>query len=167
MNTYRPDLPLAAGRAFTAAGAAVATLVLALIVGAMAPPDSGFAELRKPTWQPSLYSLQISWALAHGLLAVCLALMLREPASPARRRALWLLAAQLGLLLLWPALLFGADLLSLGFLTACALWLMTLAVVAAAAKVRPLAGALQIPVLGWVSFMLVLNGVVVALNPQA
>jgi translocator protein len=167
MNTYRPDVPLAAGRAFTAAGAAVATLVLALVVGAMAPPDSGFAELRKPTWQPALYGLQISWAIAHTLLAGCLALLLREPASPPRRRALWLLAAQFGLLLLWPALLFGADRLSLAFLAACALWLVTLAVVAAAAGVRPLAGGMQIPVLGWVSFMLVLNGVVVALNPQA
>jgi translocator protein len=164
MNTFRPDLPLAASRVLGATTAALLAVAAALLLGALAPPGSDFAALRKPTWQPALYTLQLGWIAAHLLFGSCLALVLREYPSRGRRRALALLAAQYLLLLAWPALLFAADLIRLAFLAACLLWLASLAAVSAAAQVRPLAGGLQVPLFGWVSFMLVLNGVVVALN---
>lgn len=164
MSTFHPELPMAVNRIFAAASAAVAALSLALAFGALTPPDAAFGALRKPTWQPALYTLQLSWVFAHALAATTLAFLIREMPSRRRRRALGLVLLQYTVLLAWPFLLFGLDSLSLAFFNACLLWLVTFGVVAAASQVRPLAGGLQVPMLAWVSFMLVLNGVVVALN---
>lgn len=167
MTSFRPALPMVAAPAIQAAIVAVAAFAVALAFGALTPPDTGYAQLRKPTWQPTLSALQLGWVLAHLLLAGSVALLLREPTSLARRRALWLVAMQYVTLLSLPSLVFGFDALLFAFVVVWVLWLLTIAAAAAAAQVQTIAGAMQVPLLGWVSFMLVLHGVVLALNTPA
>jgi len=87
----------------------------------------------------------------------------------ARRRhargALTLYLLQLALNALWSWLFFGWHRGALAFADVILLWILIVATVIVFWRVRPLAGALLVPYLLWVSFASVLNYVVWHLNP--
>lgn len=146
-------------------GVALLVIAAVLALGAAFPPGEGYAELRKPTWQPPDAVFGPVWTLLYLMLAAALALLLQSPAGPARQCALLWFGLQLGLNAAWSPLFFGLERPALAFLAICLLWLALLASALAALRVRAAAGWLQLPCLAWVSFALVLNGVIVALNP--
>lgn len=144
---------------------AIAAVVLVLACGALFPPGDWYSALRKPTWQPPSWVFGPVWSSLYALLTIALALMLKARRGPRRRVALGWFGLQLGLNAAWTPLFFGLQRPDLAFLVICALWIALLGSILAAFKLRPLAGWLQVPTLAWVSFALVLNGVIFALNP--
>jgi benzodiazapine receptor len=147
--------------AWLIAAAVIATVVAA---GVAFPPDAWYAELRKPTWQPPNALFGPVWTTLYLLMMVALALLLQAPAGARRTHALSWFAAQLVLNAAWTPLFFGLHQPLLAFVAICLLWLTLLASIFAAFAVRGLSAWLLVPTLLWVSFALVLNGVIVALN---
>ena len=73
--------------------------------------------------------------------------------------------AQLALNALWTWLFFVWHLGALALVDIVLLWLLILATLLAFWRVRPLAGALLLPYLAWVSFAAMLNFAMWRLNP--
>ena len=73
--------------------------------------------------------------------------------------------AQLAVNALWTWLFFVWHLGTLAFVDIELLWLLILATLLAFWRVRPLAGALLLPYLAWVSFAAMLNFAMWRLNP--
>jgi benzodiazapine receptor len=167
MNT---DIPQSAdaGPALSPAAAwviAIAAIALVLACGVLFPPGDWYAGLRKPTWQPPGWLFGPVWSTLYALLAVALALLLKARPSAQQRNALGWFVLQLSLNAAWTPLFFGLQRPELAFALICLLWIAQLGSILASFKLRALAGWLQVPTLAWVSFALVLNGVIVALNP--
>jgi tryptophan-rich sensory protein len=154
-TSFRPALAWS-----IAAGAIVGVLA----IGALFPPGDWYAALNKPTWQPPNWLFGPVWTTLYAMLAVALALLLQAPPGPRRNAALGWFGAQLLLNAAWSPLFFGLQQPALAFVSICLLWLVLLGSILAAFKLRALVGWLQVPTLAWVSFALVLNGVIVALN---
>ena len=162
MDIHRTRTGLRPAQAWSIAIAAIAVV---LACGALFPPGDWYAALRKPTWQPPNWLFGPVWSSLYALLAIALALLLQARPGPRRSVALVWFGVQLALNAAWSPLFFGLQQPSLAFVCICLLWIAQLGSILAAFKLRPAAGWLQVPTLAWVSFALVLNGVIVALNP--
>jgi benzodiazapine receptor len=130
--------------------------------------DNGwFAGLTKPFFMPPGWAFGVVWPILYVLLGLSLALILREPPSPARKTGLILFFAQLALNFAWSPLFFAAHAIQLALVV-----IFVMAAVAAMAagqfrRIRPLAGALMLPYLAWLCFAAALNAAINALNPGA
>lgn len=145
--------------------AIAAAVILAVAgCGAMFGPDTWYQGLRKPSWQPPGWVFGPVWTTIYLCLTIALALLLQAPAEPARRQALIWFALQLVFNAAWSPLFFGLHSPFLAFVDISALWCFALISALSALKVDSGAGWLQVPHLLWVSFALILNGVIVALN---
>jgi benzodiazapine receptor len=138
-------------------------------VGAMASIDAAsfYAELQRPAWAPPAWLFGPVWTVLYGLMAVAAWLVWREGGFAARRTELAVYLAQLVLNALWSVLFFHERLGALAFVDIVALWVLIVVMLIAFWRVRPLAGALLLPYLVWVSFAAVLNHAVWRLNLQA
>lgn len=143
---------------------AVTAIGLTLGAGVAFGPDAWFEALRKPTWQPPNWLFGPVWTSLYAMLAIALALLLRAPPGAERTRALRWFAAQLVLNALWTPLFFGLHSPGLAFVDIALLWVAMIGSIMAAFQAREASAWLQVPTLVWVSFALVLNGVILALN---
>lgn len=99
-------------------------------------------------------------------MAIAAWLVWRSGGFRTNRIALSLFFGQLILNAFWSWLFFAWQLGALAFADIIILWGLILATLISFWRVRPLAGALLIPYLLWVSFALVLNFSLWQLNPQ-
>jgi translocator protein len=138
-------------------------------VGALASIDAAsfYAELQRPAWAPPAWLFGPVWTVLYGLMAVAAWLVWRQGGFAARRTELALYLGQLVLNALWSVLFFRERLGAFAFVDIVALWMLIIVTLIAFWRVRPLAGALLLPYLVWVSFAAVLNHSVWQLNPQA
>ncbi len=171
MTTNDMDFSAARSRALSSPWApwliAIAAVSLTLAAGALFPPGDWYDSLRKPTWQPPGGVCGPGWTTLYVMLAISLALLLKaEPDQDPeeRRRALTWFGIQLVLNAAWTPLFFGLQQPLLAFIDISVLWGVMLISIMAAFRVRAASAWLQVPTLIWVSFALVLNGVIVALN---
>ncbi len=81
-----------------------------------------------------------------------------------RTKALVVFGIQLALNAAWTPLFFGLHSPQLALLAISLLWLVLIGSISLNMQVNATAGWLLLPTLFWVSFALVLNGVIVALN---
>ena len=153
--------PLTAARPWII-GFAVVFAVAAL--GAAFSPDAWFIALNKPTWQPPDWVFAPVWSVLYGLMGCSLALLIASPADAMRRHALATFALQLALNAAWTPLFFGLHSPQLALVAISLLWLALIGCISLTLRVHATAGWLLVPTLVWVSFALVLNGVIVALN---
>lgn len=135
-----------------------------MAIGSTFPPGTWYEQLAKPTWQPPAWVFAPVWTLIYATLAASLALLLAAPAGVDRRNALRMFSLQLLFNAAWTPLFFGAESALLAFIDVVCLWIAALASALFSVAVRPAAAWLQMPNLLWVSFALVLNGVILALN---
>jgi tryptophan-rich sensory protein len=140
------------------------SVIAALAIGGAFPPDSWFEALRKPTWQPPAWLFAPVWTTLYVLMGISFSWLLCAAPSPQRRWAIALFSLQLALNAAWTPLFFGLQSPLLALLDIIALWLALIACMAATLRVHSMAGWLLLPVAAWVSFALVLNGVILALN---
>ncbi|QDU83756.1 TspO/MBR family protein [Planctomycetes bacterium Pla163] len=137
-------------------------------VGAVASVRAAafYGELTQPTWAPPAWVFGPVWTLLYAMMAVSAWLVWRNGGLRAQRGPLALFFAQLVLNGLWSWLFFAWHLGAFAFADIVLLWLVVTATVVAFWRVRPLAGALLVPYLCWLSFAAALNLAVWQLNPQ-
>ena len=126
-----------------------------------------FDALQKPFFMPPGWLFGLVWPLLYLLMGIALAMVLAEPESPRRRKALILFFVQLALNLAWSPIFFAAHDITLAKYV-----IFVMAVVAAAAagqfmRLKRAAGLLLIPYLAWLIFAAMLTSAIEALNPGA
>jgi translocator protein len=124
-----------------------------------------YAQLHKPAWAPPAWLFGPAWTVLYTLMAV--AAWRVWQAGEARRSTLWwvVYGGQLSVNALWSWLFFAFHLGGAALADSVLLWLLLCANAAVFWRIRPLAGALMLPSIAWVSFATVLNAAVWQLNP--
>lgn len=152
-------------------GVSLGFWVLAIVVagaaaGMLFPAGEWYQQLAKPTWNPPSWLFGPVWTTLYVLLGIGAWLVWREPGVPAdERRGAWIAFTVHAVLnLSWTALFFGLKQPGLAFVGICLLWIALLWMTLRFGRVRPLAGYLQVPMVLWVSFALVLNGTIWLIN---
>jgi tryptophan-rich sensory protein len=153
---------------WTALGVCVLAVAATGTLGAIASIDARefYATLAKPDWAPPPGVFAPAWTVLYVMIAIAgwLAWRARAPASDTRL-ALGLYFGQLALNALWSWLFFAWHQGALALVEICVLWLAILATLTQFWRLRPLAGALLVPYLAWVSFATALTAAVWRLNP--
>ena len=151
-------------------GLAVAVLGSEAVGGLSAVAAGGdfvkyYDSLRNPPATPPPAAFGPVWTTLYLLMAVAAWLVWREGLTRQSALALGLFAAQLTLNFAWSLIFFGQHRIGVALLEIAALWLVILATIVATWRVRPVAGALLVPYLGWVSVAAYLNAGIWWLNP--
>jgi tryptophan-rich sensory protein len=137
-------------------------------VGAMASIQAGsfYSQLARPAWAPPSGVFGPVWTVLYGLMGIAAWLVWRSGGFRPNRWALTLFLLQLACNALWSWLFFAWHRGAWALADVLVLWTLIVATLVAFWRVRPLAGALLIPYLLWVSFASALNYSVWQLNPQ-
>ena len=140
----------------------------AAAVGAVASIQarSFYSQLAQPAWAPPPWLFGPVWTVLYALIAIAAWLVWRSGGFRTNRIALAFFWGQLLLNALWSWLFFAWHLGALAFADIVFLWVLIVATLVSFWRVRPLAGALFIPCLLWVSFASALNYSLWQLNPQ-
>ena len=140
----------------------------AAAIGAAASVQTAsfYQQLVQPSWAPPSSVFGPVWSLLYALMAIAAWLVWREGGWRRQRGVLALFVLQLAVNALWSWLFFGWHRGALAFADIVLLWLLIVATLIGFWRVRPLAGALLLPYLGWVSFASALNFAVWQLNLQ-
>jgi translocator protein len=156
MTINYPKLITALAASFAAAG-----------IGSLftTPTLSGwYAELAKPALNPPSWVFGPVWTVLYVLMAISLYLFwTTKPAQP-KGLGLTLFAIQLALNAMWSAVFFGLQQPGAALGVILILWLSILITMIVFWRQKPLAGALLIPYLLWVSFASYLNLGIAVLN---
>jgi tryptophan-rich sensory protein len=126
-----------------------------------------YKRLRKPPFTPPPAAFGPVWTTLYLLMGVAAWLVWREGLSQRTALAFGLFAAQLALNFAWSLIFFGQHRIGAALLEIVGLWLTILATIVAFWSIRPLAGALLLPYLGWVSVATYLNAGIWRLNHAA
>lgn len=148
------------------AGWLLGSFVAAALGAAASAGAAGFyQQLTRPSWAPPAWLFGPVWTVLYVMMAVAAWLVWRERGFARARSALALFIAQLVANALWSWLFFAWRLGALALGEIVLLWLLIAATIAAFWRVRPLAGALLVPYLAWVTFAAALNFSLWRLNP--
>ncbi|MHC1652266.1 TspO/MBR family protein [Stenotrophomonas maltophilia] len=145
----------------------VAITFVAAALGAWASTSAAsfYATLVLPPWAPPASVFAPVWTLLYGMMAVAAWLVWRERGWHGARSALMLYLVQLAVNALWSWLFFGLKLGALAFVDILLLIALVCAAMVAFARTRPIASALLLPYLAWISFAAALNFAVWRANP--
>lgn len=145
----------------------LAITAVAAVLGAVASLDAAafYGQLAKPAWAPPAGVFGPVWSLLYGLMAVAAWLVWLQRGSREVGTPLALFIAQLAANALWSWLFFGWHRGALAFADVLLLLALIAATLAAFWRIRPLAGALLLPYLAWVSFASALTWAVWQRNP--
>ena len=145
----------------------LAVSFVAAAIGGAATVRSGefYTRLARPEWAPPSTVFGPVWTFLYTLMGIAAWLVWREGGVRAARKELSLFLVQLAFNALWSWLFFAWHSGAMAFVDIALLWVLIIATVIAFWRVRPLAGALLIPYLLWVSFAAALNYAVWQLNP--
>ena len=140
----------------------------ASFVGAIASiqAKSFYGLLSQPVWAPPPWLFGPVWTVLYAMMAVAAWLVWRNRGIQANRNALILFLTQLAFNALWSWLFFAWRMGQAAFAEIVFLWVLIAATLALFWRARPLAGALLIPYLVWVSFAAALNYALWRLNPE-
>lgn len=132
--------------------------------GGLFPPGPWYRDLRKPVWTPPNIAFPIVWTTLYLCMAYAGAIAATSPDN-GLAMAFWSL--QIALNGLWTPVFFGLKRIKLGLIVLSMLWLGVALTTIVLWMVDPLAGALFIPYLIWVTIAGALNASVWRLNPEA
>ena len=137
-------------------------------IGAVASMQarSFYGQLAQPGWAPPPGIFGPVWTVLYALMGVAAWMVWRSGGLSPNRLALSLFILQLVFNALWSWLFFTWNMGLLALIDIIVLWVLIVATLIAFWRVRPLAGALLIPYLLWVSFASALNYSLWYLNPQ-
>lgn len=122
------------------------------------------ATIQKPPLSPPAIVFPIVWAILYALMGVSAARVYLMPPSVARSRGLLLYLVQLFFNFFWSVIFFNFQAFGLAFVWLVVLWVLILWMILTFRRVDPLAAALQVPYLLWVTFAGYLNFGVWMLN---
>lgn len=146
----------------------LALTAVAAGAGAVASLDAAtfYAQLARPSWSPPASVFGPVWSVLYLLMAVAAWLVWRAPGAQDRKVALTLFVVQLVVNALWSWLFFAWHQGALALVDVLVLLALIVATLVAFWRIRPLAGALLVPYLGWVAFASELTFVVWRANPS-
>jgi benzodiazapine receptor len=144
------------------------TAFVAAALGGVASAQAGpfYRELVRPAWAPPGWLFGPVWTLLYLLMGIAAWLVWRDGGFRKACLALSLFLVQLALNALWTWLFFAWRQGALAFGEILVLWLLILGTVFRFWRVRPLAGALLLPYLAWVTFASALCFAMWRLNPR-
>jgi translocator protein len=133
-------------------------VVIAAVLGGLASANAGnfYSQLHQPTWAPPGWIFGPVWSVLYLMMSVAAWLVWKIHGFRGARLALSFFLVQLALNSLWTWLFFAWHLGALSFAEIVVLWISILATLISFWRLHPLAGALLIPYLAWVSFATVL-----------
>jgi tryptophan-rich sensory protein len=129
--------------------------------------DPWFVALDKPAIFPPPALFGIAWSILFALIALALTVVVTARGAPGRGFAVGVWIVQFLLILGWSPLFFGAHQITAALYLLGVIDLAVLVTVILFWRVRPLAGMLLLPYLGWVLFATVLNYEFLQANPGA
>lgn len=137
-------------------------------IGSAASLQAGpfYTQLARPDWAPPSFVFGPVWTVLYALMGIAAWLVWRDAGFRAAKTALTLFLVQLALNALWSWLFFVWHRGGLAFADILLLWALIIGTLIAFWRIRPLAGALLVPYLMWVSFASALNYSVWQLNPE-
>jgi translocator protein len=140
----------------------------AAFIGAVASVKAGnfYQGLVRPSWAPPAFLFAPVWTLLYLLMGSAAWIIWRDFGFQSAGIALWLFIVQLALNALWTWIFFLWHQGALAFLEIIILWSFILATVVSFWRLRPIAGALLLPYLGWVTFAAFLTYAVWKRNPN-
>ena len=145
--------------------AALAALALALIGGTLTDIGPWYLSLKEPSWKPPDAAFGLIWTVIFALAALAGVIAWRREPNAARRQWIIALFAVNGFLnVLWSLIFFRLHRPDLAMVEVGALWLSILVLIVFLFRGAPIASALLVPYLVWVSAAAVLNYEVVRLN---
>ncbi len=119
-----------------------------------------YKELVSPSWAPPGWLFGPVWTVLFACMAVAVWLVWRSAADrKSKQVALGLFMAQLAANTLWSWLFFAWQRGGVAFAEIVLMWVLIACTLVAFWRIKPLAGALLVPYLLWVSFAVVLNWV--------
>jgi benzodiazapine receptor len=125
-----------------------------------------YAQLVRPSWAPPASLFGPVWSVLYTLMALAAWLVWRVGGFAGARTALTLYLVQLVFNALWTWFFFGWQRGGMAFADIVLNALLVAATLLAFWRIRPLAGALLVPYLLWVTFAAALNYTIWQLNPQ-
>lgn len=126
-----------------------------------------YQQLRKPTWNPPPWLFAPAWTVFYLTMSVAAWLVWRTGGMTGLAGiAIGVFLGHLVLNAIWSWLFFGRERPDLAFLELILLWSGVLATLILFWMVRPLAGALLIPYMCWVTFAGALNLTIWRMNPD-
>lgn len=145
----------------------LAVTFAAAALGGFASANAGdfYQQLARPAWAPPAWLFAPAWTLLYILMGVAAWLVWRERGVRRVRTALLLFLVQLAVNAAWTWLFFVWRLGALALADVLLLWALILCTVVAFWRVRPVAGALLLPYLAWVTFAAALTYAVWQRNP--
>jgi translocator protein len=121
-------------------------------------------RLVKPKFAPPNWLFIPVWTILYATIAVAVWRVWREGSRAQRTDGMVLFAIQLILDFAWTFFVFNQHRLLVSTIIVLALWLAVVAMIALYWRVQTLAGAILLPYLGWVSFIIALNLVLLRHN---
>jgi translocator protein len=129
--------------------------------------DAGFyQQLERPVWAPPDWLFAPVWIVLYVMMGIAAWLVWRERGFRGARLPLILFLIHLLFNAAWTGIFFGLRNFGLAFAEIVVLWLLIAATLILFWRVRPLAGALLLPYLLWVSYAAALNFALWRMNPQ-
>ena len=122
-----------------------------------------YASLRQPPLAPPGWLFGVVWSVLYILMGLSLA-QIRLSRDSRREDALFLFSLQLFVNLVWPILFFCWELRLSALFVLLLLIALVVAMIARFWRIRPWAGALNLPYLVWLGFAAWLNLAVYLLN---
>lgn len=118
----------------------------------------------KPPLSPPGWVFPVVWGILYALLGIGVGMVCKCKPSPRQNRGINLYIAQLVVNFFWSLIFFNAQAFGFAFLWLLLLQVLVVAMALTFQKLRPPAGALQIPYLLWLLFAGYLNYGVWILN---
>ena len=125
-----------------------------------------YGQLVQPGWSPPAAVFGPVWSILFALMGIAAWLVWSSGGFAAHKPSLSLFNIQLAFNALWSWLFFAWNLGFWAFVDIILLWILIIATLISFWRIRPLAGALLVPYLLWVSFAAGLNYSLWQLNPQ-
>ena len=116
---------------------------------------------------PPGWAFGAAWTTLYTLMGLALAMILAEPESDRKRKALLLFFVQLVLNYSWSPIFFAGHDIQLALIVIFVMLAIAAAATAQFLKLRPLAGLLMVPYLAWLCFAAALTTAIQELNPNA
>lgn len=140
----------------------------AAAIGAVASINAGefYQQLARPEWAPPAWLFGPVWSVLYLFMGIAAWLVWKARGFRQARTALALFIIQLAANALWTWLFFAWQLGAMAFVEILILWALILATIIFFWRVRPLAGALLLPYLAWVTFAVALTFATWRMNPQ-
>ncbi|NND97609.1 MAG: tryptophan-rich sensory protein [Pirellulaceae bacterium] len=163
-SSHPPRRPLTTGARWLGLVFWIAVCFVAAAVGSQFLPGQWYDDLKKPSWTPPNWVFGPVWTVLYLMMAIAAWLVWCVSGWKNARGALIAFVIQLSLNAAWSWAFFGLHQPMLAMINIVVLWFAIATTIALFAKHRPVAAALLVPYILWVTYASTLNAGIWYLN---